>query len=96
MKLECNNLFLAEKLVVHSGGKEQKEVEETLKLGSVSKDVYFGYIRNGSNIFSGFALILLTIGTFGAHSFSEIWISKWTNVDDLQLDTYNHHNSKMF
>ena len=91
------DLLLEEKpkFVVHSGGKEQKEEEETSKLGSVSKDVYFGYIRNGSNIFSGFALIFLTVGTFGAHTFSEIWISKWTNVDDLQLDTYNHHNSKI-
>ena len=81
---------------MHSGGKEQKEVEETSKLGSVSKDVYFGYVKNGGNVFSVLALILLTIGTFGAHSFSDIWISKWTNVDDLQLDIYNHHNSKKF
>ena len=96
--MSCNNLFLEEKpkFVVHSGGKEQKEVEETSKLGSVSKDVYFGYIRNGGNVFSVLALILLTIGTFGAHSFSDIWISKWTNVDDLELDIYNHHNSKKF
>ena len=92
------DLLLEEKpkFVVHSGGKEQKEVEETSKLGSVSKDVYFGYIKNGGNVFSALALFLLTIGTFGAHSFSDIWISKWTNVDDLQLDIYNHHNSKKF
>ena len=92
------DLLLEEKpkFVVHSGGKEQKEEEETSKLGSVSKDVYFGYIRNGGNVFSALALILLTIGTFGSHSFSDIWISKWTNVDDLQLDVYNHHNSKKF
>ena len=71
-------------------------MEETSKLGSVSKDVYFGYIRNGGNFCSILALILLTVGTFVAHSFSDIWISKWTNVDDLQLDIYNHHNSKNF
>ena len=83
-------------MVMLSGGKEQKEVEESSKLGSVSKDVYFGYIKNGINVFSGFALILLTVSTFGAHSFSNIWISKWTNVDNLQLDVYNYLNSKKF
>ena len=72
------DLLLEEKpkFVVHSGGKEQKEEEETSKLGSVSKDVYFGYIKNGGNEFSALALFLLTIGTFGAHSF---WGSQHRN-----------------
>ena len=67
-------------------------MEETSKLGTVSKDVYFGYFKNGANVLTAFILLLFTIGTFGANAFSDIWISKWTNIDDLELDIYNHQN----
>ena len=37
------------KTLEHCSQTEQKEVEETSKIGTISKDVYFGYIKNGSN-----------------------------------------------
>ena len=76
------------KFLVHFGNTEQKEVEETKKIGTVSGSVYSGYIKSGSNFFSGTLLVVMTICTYGAYSFSDLWISKWTNTDDLELSIY--------
>ena len=73
---------------MHSGDTEQKEVEETKKIGNVSNSVYSGYIKSGANFISGTMLVLMTIFTYGAYSFSDLWISKWTNTDDLELSFY--------
>ena len=33
---------------------------------------------------------------FGTHSFTDMWISKWTNIDNLELFSYNQEKSKCF
>ena len=74
--------------MVHSGDTEQKEVEETKKIGNVSNAVYYGYMKSGANFVGGMMLLLITICTYGSYSFSDIWLSKWTNTDDLELFIY--------
>ena len=63
----------------------QKSVQEKPKIGTVPKNVYIGYIKSGSNLLIAIIFPLLTISAFGAHSFADVWISKWTNIDDLKL-----------
>lgn len=80
---------------MHFESTAQKEEEESSKIGTVSNHVYFGYVKSGANIISGLFLCLMAIGYFGAQTFSDLWISKWTNVDDTQLYIYNRHNSNL-
>ena len=80
--------------MVHFESTAQKEVEESSKIGTVSKRVYFGYVKNGANIISGIIIFVMSMGYFGAQTFSDLWISKWTNVDDAQLSIYKQLNSK--
>ena len=75
---------------------EQKEVEETSKIGMVSRDVYFGYIKSGANIGSVFALLLTATCLFGAKTFSDIWISVWTNFNDIHLGMNSQHNRRFY
>ena len=70
-----------------------KEVEETAKLGTVSKHVYWGYVKSGANLCTGFILVLATICTHGCFSLSDMWIRRWTNTEDLQLQDYHHHSA---
>ena len=72
---------------------EQKEVEETSKIGTISKDVYFGYIKHGSNLLIRLTFPIMIFCAFGAHSFADVWISKWTNNDGLDLTIYNQQKS---
>lgn len=65
---------------------EQKEVQESVVLGSVSKDVYLGYLKNGANICSGLLLLLATLSTHACNAMSDLWISRWTNIDQSKLD----------
>ena len=43
-------------------GDGPKEVEETSKIGTVSKLIYWGYFKAGANLCTGFVVILATIG----------------------------------
>ena len=72
-----------------------KGSEELSKTGTVSKDVYFGYFKAGANLCTGFIVIFATICTHSLYSLSDLWIARWTNSEDAQLDEYNHllHNS---
>ena len=47
-----------------------KVIVETAKIGSVSKDVYLGYIKAGGTICTGLVLIISTIGMNGTYSLS--------------------------
>ena len=76
--------------------REQKEVEETSKIGMVSRDVYFGYVKSGSNIASVFVLLLMATCLFGAKTFSNIWISVWTNFNDIHLGMNTLHNRRSY
>ena len=76
--------------------KGPKESEETAKLGTVSKYVYWGYIKAGANWCSGFVLIITTILTHGCFSLSDMWIRKWTNTEDLKLQDFHHHASNRY
>ena len=69
-----------------------KVAEEKSKKSSVSKDVYIGYLRAGLSIFSVLVLFLATIGMNGCNSYSDIWLSEWTNFEDVQLKTYHEHS----
>ena len=69
-----------------------KVAEEKMKKASVSKDVYMGYLRAGLSISSGLVLFLATIGMNACNSFSDIWLSEWTNFEDVQLKTYHEHS----
>ena len=69
-----------------------KVAEEKSKKASVSKDVYIGYLRAGLSIFSVLVLFLATIGMNGCNSYSDIWLSEWTNFEDVQLKTYHKHS----
>ena len=71
-----------------------KEAEETAKLGTVSKHVYWGYVKSGANLCTGFILVLATICTHGCFSLSDMWIRRWTNTEDLQLQDYHHHEAE--
>ena len=73
------------------GETEEKEAEETSKIGTVSKKVYFGYMKNGANIISGMILLLATICTQSLNTISDVWIAKWTNIDDAKLSIYRKH-----
>ena len=68
-----------------------KVAEEKMKKASVSKDVYMGYLRAGLSVLSGLVLFLATIGMNGSYSYSDIWLSEWTNSEDVQLKTYHEH-----
>ena len=72
-----------------------KGSEELSKTGTVSKDVYLGYFKAGANLCTGFIVIFATICTHSLYSLSDLWIARWTNLEDAQLDEYNHllHNS---
>ena len=77
---------------LYPGSKDAPKVaEEKSKKASVSKAVYIGYLRAGLSIFSGLVLFLATIGFNGCYSYSDIWLSEWTNFEDVQLKTYNEH-----
>ena len=76
--------------------KEQKEVEETSKIGKVSRDVYFGYVKSGANIVSVIVLLLMAACLFGANTFSDIWISVWTNFNDINLGMNTLHNRRSY
>ena len=76
--------------------REQKEVEETSKIGMVSRDVYFGYVKSGANIVSLFVLLLMATCLFGAKTFSTIWISLWTNFNDINLGMNTLHNRRSY
>ena len=76
--------------------REQKEVEETSKIGMVSRDVYFGYVKSGANIVSVFVLLLMATCLFGAKTFSNIWISVWTNFNDIHLGMNTLHNCRSY
>ena len=75
---------------------EQKEVEETSKIGMVSRDVYFGYVKSGANIVSVFVLLLMATCLFGAKTFSNIWISVWANFNDIHLGMNILHNCRFY
>ena len=75
--------------------REQKKVEETSKIGMVSRDVYFGYVKSGANIFSLFVLLLMATCLFGAKTFLNIWISVWTNFNDIHLGMNTLHNCSL-
>ena len=75
---------------------EQKEVEETSKIGMVSRDVYFGYLKSGANMGSVFVLLLTATCLFGAKTFSDIWISVWTNFNDIHLGMNLQHNRRFY
>ena len=47
-----------------------KVIVETAKIGSVSKDVYLGYIKAGCTICTGLVLIISTFGMNGTYSLS--------------------------
>ena len=70
----------------------QTSVKEKSKIGTVPKNVYFGYIKSGSNLLIAIIFPLLTISAFGAHSFADVWISKWTNIDDLELSIFTEQS----
>ena len=77
---------------LNPGNKDAPKVaEEKSKKGSVSKAVYMGYLRAGLSVFSGLVLFLATIGMNGSYSYSDIWLSEWTNSEDVQLKTYHEH-----
>ena len=76
--------------------REQKEVEETSKIGKVSRDVYFGYVKSGANIVSVIVLLLMAACLFGANTFSDIWISVWTNFNDIHLGMNTLHNCRPY
>ncbi len=70
-----------------------KEQQEMAKIGTVSKDVYIDYVKSGANIFTGLVLFVASIGTHACATGSDLWISKWTNDEDLQLDELHHHQN---
>jgi ATP-binding cassette subfamily C (CFTR/MRP) protein 4 len=65
--------------------------EEVSKIGNVSKNVYFGYLKSGANLCTGLVLTVATICTHGFFTLSDLWIAKWTNTEDVQLEQYQHH-----
>ena len=68
-----------------------KESEETAEQGTVSKNVYWGYAKAGANLCSGLVLVISTFCTHACISLSDMWIRRWTNTEDTQLQDYHHH-----
>ena len=50
----------------HNGENEQKELEESSKVGAVKKDIYFGYVKNGANLTKFVLSIVLIVSFFCA------------------------------
>ena len=66
-----------------------KMTKEKSQTGAISRKVYSGYLIAGLNCLSG-TVLFLTISIFlGGLLYSDIWLSKWTNSNDLQLETCN-------
>ena len=66
-----------------------KESEEESKSGTIARSVYLGYLKSGAGLFSGFILVVSSILAHGCSALSDLWISKWTNDEDVQIHQNN-------
>ena len=71
--------------------KAKDEHEELTKEGNINKRVYIDYIKSGANLCTGFVLTVATISTHGCYVLSDLWIRKWTNDEEQQIQQYEEH-----
>lgn len=65
-------------------GKDAPQIiEENCVTGAISESVYNGYLKAGITKFSGIVLIISSFSLVGSLLCLDIWLSKWSNSNDI-------------